>query len=125
VVSRGDTEEFVPAATGPAYGLSRLGGVSKYALDVIDALLRQGVRLEQFHPEYPAGQLELSVQAESPVDAADTSVLVRSTIRAVGELHGYRTSFAPKVDPSGLGNGGHVHLSLWRGGQNQMSGGPG
>lgn len=125
VVSRGDTEEFVPAVGGPAYGLSRLCGVSKYGLDLIDALLRQGVRLEQFHPEYAAGQLELSVQAESPVDAADTSVLVRNTIRAVGELHGYRTSFAPKVDPSGLGNGGHVHLSLWRDGQNLMAGGPG
>lgn len=125
VVSRGDTEEFVPAVRGPAYGLSRLCGVSQYGVDVIDALLGQGVRLEQFHPEYAAGQLELSVQPESPVDAADTSVLVRNTIRAVGELHGYRTSFAPKVDPSGLGNGGHVHLSLWRDGQNLMAGGSG
>lgn len=124
VVSRGDTEEFVPGARGPAYGLSRLCAVSQYALDVIDALLKQDVRVEQFHPEYAAGQLELSVQAESPVDAADTSVLVRNTIRAVGELHGYRTSFAPKVDPSGLGNGGHVHLSLWRDGKNLMAGGP-
>lgn len=126
VVSMGrDAEEFAPAAGGPAYGLARLGGVSSYARDLLDASLAQGVRVDQFHPEYPPGQLELSVQAESPVDAADTSVLVRSTIRSVGERHGYRTSFAPKVDPDGLGNGGHVHLSLWRDGRNLMTGGSG
>jgi glutamine synthetase len=57
------------------------------------------------------------------VAAADTSVLVRATIRAVGAHHGYRTSFSPKVDPAGVGNGGHVHLSLWRDGVTLMSGG--
>ena len=35
------------------------------------------------------------------VDAADTSVLVRSTIRAVGGGYNYRTSFSPKVEAEG------------------------
>ena len=71
------------------------------------------------------GQLELSVAAESPVDAADTTVLVRSTIRAVGQRHQVRTSFSPKVESEGVGNGGHVHLSVWREGRNLMAGGNG
>jgi glutamine synthetase len=50
---------------------------------------------------------------------------VRHTIRAVSAAHGLRASFSPKVTPDGVGNGGHVHLSLWRGGQNLMSGGSG
>ena len=125
VVSAGDGEDFVSAAVGPAYGMSRLVGVSDYVRDVIDALSAERIRVDQFHPEYAAGQLELSVAAESPVDAADTEVLVRSTIRAVGRRYNYRTSFSPKVEAEGVGNGGHVHLSVWRGGQNMMSGGDG
>jgi len=99
--------------------------VSDYVRDVVDALSAQGITVDQFHPEYAAGQLELSVAAESPVDAADTAVLVRSTIRAVGRRHNYRTSFSPKVEAEGVGNGGHVHLSVWRDGQNLMTGGDG
>lgn len=125
VVSAGDGDDFVSAAVGPAYGMSRLVGVSDYARDLIEALSAEGVKVEQFHPEYALGQLELSVAAESPVDAADTSVLVRSTIRAVSRRYNYRTSFSPKVEAEGVGNGGHVHLSVWRDQQNQMAGGKG
>jgi glutamine synthetase len=125
VVSAGVGDDFVSAAIGPGYGMSRLVGVSDYVRDLIGALSSERIKVEQFHPEYAAGQLELSVAAESPVDAADTSVLVRSTIRAVGQPYNYRTSFSPKVEADGVGNGGHVHLSVWRDGQNLMAGGNG
>jgi glutamine synthetase len=125
VISAGHGDDFVSAAVGPAYGMSRLIAVSDYARDLIEALSTEGIKVEQFHPEYAAGQLELSVAAESPVEAADTSVLVRSTIRAVGRRHNYRTSFSPKVEADGVGNGGHVHLSVWREGENLMAGGNG
>ena len=125
VVSAGDGEDFVSAAVGPAYGMTRLVAVFDYARDLIEALSAEGIRVEQFHPEYAVGQLELSVPAESPVDAADTAVLVRSTIRAVGQRYNYRTSFSPKVEADGVGNGGHVHLSVWRNLQNLMAGGTG
>jgi glutamine synthetase len=125
VISVGDRDDFASAAVGPAYGMSRLIEISDYGRDVIDALTAEGIDVEQFHPEYALGQLEVSVAAESPVDAADTSVLVRSTIRAVGRRYNYRTSFSPKVEADGVGNGGHVHLSVWRHGQNLMAGGDG
>jgi glutamine synthetase len=125
VISAGNGEDFVSAAVGPAYGMSRLVGVSDYVRDVVDALSAAGIMVDQFHPEYADGQLELSFAAESPVDAADTAVLVRSTIRAVGRQYDYRTSFSPKVEVEGVGNGGHVHLSVWRDGQNLMAGGNG
>ena len=123
VVSRGEGDDFTPAARGSGYGMSRLVEASEYCRDVVNALAAQGVVVEQLHPEYAAGQFELSVAPEAPVEAADTSVLVRSTLRAVGEAHGFRTSFSPKVDTAGVGNGGHVHLSLWRDGHNLMAGG--
>jgi glutamine synthetase len=123
VVSRDGTDDFVPAVSGAGYGMTRLTAASDYSRDVITALVEQGLVVEQYHPEYAPGQFELSVSPEDPVAAADTSVLVRHTLRAVGQRHGYRTSFSPKVDIAGVGNGGHVHLSLWRDGQNLMAGG--
>jgi glutamine synthetase len=116
--------EFRPACTGPAYGLTRLIELSDGGGEVGEALEPQGLTVEQFHPEYAAGQLELSVATADPVGAADDSVLVRQTIRAVGDRYGYKTSFAPSVVARTVGNGGHIHLSLWRDGQNLMAGGP-
>jgi glutamine synthetase len=125
VVSQGLGDDFVPAVTGPGYGMTRLIGLSDYGRDVVAALVAQGVSVEQFHPEYAPSQLEVSVAAEDPVGAADTSVLVRSTVRAVGASYGLRTSFSPKVAVPGVGNGGHVHVSLWRDGRNLMAEGAG
>jgi glutamine synthetase len=116
-------DDFVPAAHGPAYGYTRLSERSEYLRDVLIALDRQGVVVEQIHPEYGAGQFEVSVAAEDPVGAADTLVLVRETVRATSARHGMRASFSPKVLAEGVGNGGHVHLSLWRGEQNLFTGG--
>jgi glutamine synthetase len=120
-----DGPEFRPAVHGPAYGHSRLVQRSDYLRDIASALAAQPVTLEQIHPEYAAGQFELSVAPADPVTAADTSVLVRETIRAVSARHGLRVSFSPKVIADGVGNGGHVHLSVRHGRDNLFHGGPG
>jgi len=121
----GDSGEFVPACTGPAYGMTRVIELSDYGREVVAALERQGLSVEQFHPEYAPGQMEVSVAAADPVGAADDSVLVRQTIRAVSAEFGFQVSFAPSVVAGSVGNGGHVHLSLWRDGRNLLAGGPG
>jgi glutamine synthetase len=121
--SQGDGDEFVPACSGPAYGMTRLTELSGYLRDVLTALSAAGVAVEQIHPEYAAGQYEVSVAPQDPVGAADTAVLVRETIRAVSQSHGLRASFSPKVLAGGVGNGAHIHLSLWRDGVNLMNGG--
>ncbi|MFG3053887.1 glutamine synthetase [Kitasatospora sp. NPDC048239] len=110
---------------GPAYGMQRLTDLSDYLRDVLRALGEQGLTVLQIHPEYAPGQFEVSLAPEGPVGAADTSVLVRHTIRAVGARHGLRASFAPVVEAGAVGNGGHLHLSLWHDGQNLGRGGPG
>jgi glutamine synthetase len=122
------TEEdgrFRPACTGPAYGMARLTELSDYGREVAAALEREELTVEQFHPEYAPGQLEISVAAADPVGAADDSLLVRETVRAVSARHGFRASFAPSVQAGLVGNGGHVHLSVWRDGRNLLAGGPG
>ncbi|MET0522660.1 MAG: glutamine synthetase family protein [Jiangellaceae bacterium] len=120
-----DDDDFRPACRGPAYGMTRLVELSDYCRDVLVALEDQDVVVDQLHPEYAAGQFEVSVAAADPVRAADDSVLVRQTIRAVSHRHGLRVSFAPSVVAGAVGNGGHVHLSAWRDGRNLFDGFPG
>jgi len=111
--SEGESGGLSPGCTGPAYGLARLVELSDYARELLTALEEQDVPVDQFHPEYAAGQLELSTAAADPVGAADRVVLVKETIRAVSQRHGLRASFAPVVVAGQVGNGGHLHLSAW------------
>jgi glutamine synthetase len=124
-VSLGPGDEFTPATTAPAYGMARLVELAPYLRAVLAALAAQGIEVEQIHPEYAAGQFEVSVAPSDPVAAADTVVLVQETVRAVSVTHGLRATFAPKVVAGRVGNGRHVHLSLWRDGRSRMTGGGG
>ncbi|WP_371478940.1 glutamine synthetase [Kitasatospora sp. NBC_00315] len=114
-----------PATVEPGYGMARFIEHSDYLRAVLRALTEQGLAVLQIHPEYAAGQFEVSVAAEGPVEAADTAMLVRHTIRAVSARHGLRVSYAPVFTKGAIGNGGHLHLSLWRQDRNLGHGGPG
>lgn len=125
VVGLAGHDDFVPATSAPAYGLSRVIDLADYLRALYDALGAAGLAVAQLHPEYAPAQFELSLAPSDPVSAADASVLARSVIRAVGERCGLRTSFAPVVDVGGVGNGGHVHLGLYRGDEPIFAGGDG
>ncbi|WP_227982311.1 glutamine synthetase family protein [Nocardia spumae] len=120
-----DPDRFHPATTAPAYGMARLSELAGYLRDVLTMLRDSGVAVEQIHPEYELSQFELSVAASDPVSTADTAVLVREVVRATGTAHGLRTVFGPMATADAVGNGGHVHMSVWHRGVNQMSGGSG
>lgn len=124
-VGREEGGAFQPACAGPAYGMTRIVELSDFGRDLLEALREEGVAVEQFHPEYAPGQLELSVAATDPVGAADLSVLVRTTVRAVAAVHDLQVSFAPVAAARVVGNGGHVHFSVWDGSRNLYAGGDG
>ncbi|SEK96141.1 glutamine synthetase family protein [Streptacidiphilus jiangxiensis] len=125
IVRRAD-EDGLPTdglpTDGPAYGLHRVTDCSDYLRDLLLALEAQGLTVQQIHPEYSAGQFEVSVAARDALGAADDAVLVRATIRGVSARHGLRASFAPAFEPGGVGNGGHLHLSAWREDRNLLAG---
>jgi glutamine synthetase len=79
----------------------------------VAALGEQGIQVEQFYAELGHGQQELSVAPRPAVQAADTQVLVRETIRGVAAQFGLVASLAPKPWPDQAGNGAHIHFSLW------------
>jgi glutamine synthetase len=81
----------------------------------VAALGDQGIQVEQYYAELGHGQQELSVAPRPAVQAADSQVLVRETIRGVAAQFGLVASLAPKPWPDQAGNGAHIHLSLWDG----------
>ncbi len=114
-----------PATPGPGYSVRSLIAVRDFARDLAGALDDACVPVEQVHPEYSPGQFEVSVEPSAPIEAADRLLLLRFTARAVAAAHGLDVSFAPVVFSGGLGNGSHLHLSLWRGDVNLLTGGDG
>ena len=122
---RDERGEVIPAHDGPGYGLAALAGLGDYAGGLIAVLAQSGVRTGQLHPGYAPGQMEISLPPAGPVDAADLNVFARHTIRAHSIQHGWRPSFSPAVLPGQAGNGGRLHVSIWRGGRNLLAGGKG
>lgn len=116
----------VPAHTGPAYSAIVFADVEPFATALIRALEEQGTGVMQFHPEYSTGQLEVTVPHGTGIAVADTNLVLRHTIRAVARSQGMAASFAPVVFAGLVGNGAHLHLSLWnRAGRNLFHGGRG
>jgi len=121
---RRDDGEFQPAHEGPGYSDIALIRNHEFAFDLLRAIQAQGLDPQQLHPEYGDGQFELSIAPRDPVAAADASMVVKQTVRAVARTHGLVASFAPQVAP-GTGNGMHAHLSLWEAERNLLSRGDG
>ena len=79
----------------------------------VAALIDADVGLETFEPEYGVGQYEISCGPATGVAGADRVVIARETVREAARQCGLRASFAPKPAPDAVGNGCHLHLSLW------------
>jgi glutamine synthetase len=114
-----------PAHQQPAYGLEPTRAAGDLLLAVARRLDALGVPVDQLHPEYSPGQLEASVGAATPVEAADRAVHVRDVIRTVHRERGASCSLSPRPSMDGLGNGAHLHFSLWRGDRNLCGTGDG
>jgi glutamine synthetase len=98
-----------------AFTIQALADGEPFGAAARQALSTAGIEWENWLPEYGPGQFEVTVKPKPAMIAADTAVLVRDIVRTVARMHGRRATFAPLLHPDAVGNGVHVHLSLWRG----------
>lgn len=80
--------------------------------EVVLALQKSGIMVQQFHGERGAGQWELVLPPDSPLRAVDALVLARQTVMRIANKHGYRATLHPRISPDQPGTGAHVHISL-------------
>jgi glutamine synthetase len=120
-VGRG-VEDLEPAHRGPAYSPHALLEIDEFIAQLMSDFDSNALEIGQIHAEYGLAQVELSLAASDPVSAADDQLLARQTIHAAAHAHGLRVSFAPLITAEGVGNGFHIHSSMWRRGENLLAG---
>jgi glutamine synthetase len=98
---------------GDAYSLSSYRRQGTFGESLTGALRAAGVTPDSFLPEYGPRQFEVTVKPTNGLRAADEAIIVREMVRAVSERMGFRASLAPIMQPDGIGNGTHIHFSLW------------
>jgi glutamine synthetase len=79
---------------------------------LVAALAEAGTEPERFFAEFAPHQYEVPVAPADGLAAADRSVVVREVVREIARRTQMRASFVPLLDPSGPGNGVHIHLRL-------------
>ncbi len=103
-----------PWGDGPVYSSAGLDRAAPVMLDIVDALVAQGLVVEQAINEYGPGQQEISIRYADALAAADNQLRLRDTVRGITECrHGLLASFAPRPWSDAIGSGAHLHFSLW------------
>lgn len=85
---------------------------------IAEALIQQGMLVEQYYPESGSGQQEISILYTNALSAADQQIAFRETVKAIAHQHDRIASFLPKIFANQAGSGCHLHLSLWQEGEN-------
>ena len=81
-------------------------------IDIVDALIEQGLTIEAIHPESGPGQQEVVVRYSDPMKAAYEMIVVRETVKIIAHKHNIVASFMPKIFADQSGNGNHIHFSV-------------
>jgi glutamine synthetase len=112
-LARMEDGRYVPVDESLCFSTVGFTAAAEITEALATALEEQRIDLEQYYPELGHGQQEISVAHRPVVQAADTQILVRETIRGVAASRGLVASLAPKPWPDQAGNGGHIHFSVW------------
>ena len=115
-----DDGETVPYDDTTCFATEGMQSAHDPILDTVDALKAQGMGLSAYYPEYGPGQQELVVEHDDGVAASDSQILFKETVQAVADAHGIGASFRPTPFDGLPGNGCHIHLSVWREGENVL-----
>ncbi len=104
---------YRPLDTSLCFSTIGMDEAADYINDLIEALNKQHIQVEQYYAELGHGQQEMSIAHADPLRAADNQLLFRDTARGVAKQHGLVASFAPKPFLDQAGNGCHIHFSAW------------
>ncbi len=117
-----DPETLLPKDEGiQVYGLERAAELEH----VLGPIRRQindcGIPIEQSNPEYAPGQVEVNINYDAALLAADRVVMFRTLVKQLAQVHGYKATFMAKPFFGESGNGFHAHYSLWKDGRNAFA----
>ena len=85
-------------------------------------LSRSGVPVESTKGEWGLGQHELNVQYAEVLAMADRHALIKQCVKETADQQQIAASFMAKFASDQAGSSCHIHLSLWRDGDNAFAG---
>lgn len=113
------TPEGIVPTESTVFAATQAMDINREVIDAIaDALIAQKIPVEQYYPESGPGQQEISMRYADALRAANYQIVFRETVRAIARQHNLTASFLPKIFPEAASSGCHIHLSLWRDGEN-------
>jgi glutamine synthetase len=98
---------------GATYALDAFRRQGVFGESLIGALRAAGLTPDSFLSEYGPRQFEVTIKPTIGMRAADEAVIMREMIRSVALRLGHHAILAPILEPEGIGNGTHIHFSLW------------
>lgn len=85
-------------------------------------LKQSGVPVENSKGEWGLGQHELNVRYSEILDMGDRHVVYKQCLKEVAEAMGWSVTFMAKFAADRAGSSCHIHISLWKGGENAFDG---
>jgi glutamine synthetase len=107
-----------PLSSGLSYSVGETFRFDEFVTRLTPALRGLGIELGAVHTEAGPGLLELNIAARPGLQAADDACFLKMAVKEVASSLDLRASFLAKTVPGEEGSSGHVHLSLWRDGEN-------
>lgn len=77
-----------------------------------------GIEVEGNKAEWGHGQMELNLVYTEALEMADRHVIFKNAVREMAALQGVQATFMAKWHTDHSGNGCHIHMSLWKDGEN-------
>ncbi len=85
-------------------------------------LKRSGVPVENSKGEWGPGQHEVNVRYAEALDMADRHVVFKQCMKELADAMGVSVTFMAKFASGQAGSSCHIHMSLWRDGDNAFPG---
>ena len=112
LLEKNNAGELIPWDTGYYFGVELQQKHENIKLEMMQALLENGVIIEKLHHEVAPGQHEFSIEYDTAMNIADQVMLAKHIVKQVAGSHGLIATFMPKPFLGMNGSGMHIHFSV-------------
>lgn len=96
--------------------------IEKFTAKARRHLKKSGIPVENSKGEWGLGQHELNVKYADTLDMADRHVLYKQCLKEIADKMDLSVTFMAKYHEDQAGSSCHIHMSLWKDGQNAFVG---
>ncbi|WP_048149834.1 type I glutamate--ammonia ligase [Palaeococcus ferrophilus] len=122
LLKKNGTWELKLPDAGGYFDVVNLDGASAIKREIAGYMPHLGLQPEVLHHEVGKAQHEIDFHYDEALKTADNIVSFKHVVRAVASFHGLHATFMPKPIYGFPGNGMHLHISLWKDGENAFVG---